>query len=201
MLLSILLLPTNQWLIPVLLLMALFLLLMFGHFLEEIGSSIFKKRKKKIFKRFLVSEKKQEESLSSQAVVAALLKNLLKNCEQKQVCLISDVKFEQTIPLTDVELTILLGNLLDNAFEGTIDSIFPFLKLSIKTEKNELLIVVENICLRDHPRVPKNKEYHGIGQETIAEIVTNYQGSFEMKTTKSSYLTSIRLPIDFGKES
>ncbi len=94
----------------------------------------------------------------------------------------------QTLPLPDMEICTLLGNILDNAIEAAsqVDD-NPYLYLQISKRKNHFLIECDNpykvrpIEKNNHFVTTKvNKEFHGMGLENIKNIVRKYDGELEI---------------------
>ncbi len=87
-------------------------------------------------------------------------------------------------PFAITDLTVLLGNAMENAVE---DRENPFIHLMIKQYKNALLIQIENGCsdsgsppLENGRNVStKRGRSHGYGLSSMEMIAESYQGSME----------------------
>lgn len=97
------------------------------------------------------------------------------------------VKKELQIELTDC--SILFGNLLDNALEALekLEADKRLLEINILTKKNLLIIKVKNsyngIVKKVENRymtTKEEKDFHGIGLESIQQIVKKYDGELEI---------------------
>lgn len=116
------------------------------------------------------------------------------------------IKVETCIPeqlkMDDFDITVILGNLLDNAIEACnkLEEEKRSIQLSIKLVKNQLLIRMEN------PFEGKLKWYgsklltqkadegnHGIGLENVKRVVEKYHGMLEMKAENQIFKTQILL--------
>lgn len=111
------------------------------------------------------------------------------------LCRLNEVKFETDIRNVDFsfmdksELTSLLDNLLENAYEAATNSENKRIDLFIESKNEHYLIVkVKNSC--DNPPKQKgkrfisskpNKNYHGIGIKSINRIAQKYDGSSEFE--------------------
>ena len=86
------------------------------------------------------------------------------------------------------ELTSLIGNLLDNAFEGTEGAEDSFVDISISKNRVGVytLITVVNSCIKNpivNGRIITRKEdkvHHGIGLRSIQRILSEHVGEYEM---------------------
>ena len=89
--------------------------------------------------------------------------------------------FENTISLVD--LSIVIGNLLDNAIEATIQADHRYIKMNIKQDKNNLMITVTNTYNGVVQRIndtfltsKSNHQKHGYGISSIKLICQKYDG-------------------------
>lgn len=97
------------------------------------------------------------------------------------------IKKELQIELTDC--SILFGNLLDNALEALekLEKEKRLLDIHILTKKNLFIIKIKNSYNGMVKKVgnrymttKKEKDFHGIGLESIRQIVKKYDGEFEI---------------------
>lgn len=116
--------------------------------------------------------------------------------------LISDFKFSIDI----FDFNTIIGNLLDNAIEGCQASPLSGKKevhLTIKTQGNILLIIVENSISRKIdigknlfiPTTKADKQLHGIGLKSISHFVKKYDGDFQLNSTDDKFTASVMLPV------
>lgn len=97
----------------------------------------------------------------------------------------SDIRF-----LAFEEITSLFCNLLDNAFEASVQCANPYIDLNITDSKDnhKTIITVVNSC-NSAPLYDKNKEVfisskgnpdnHGFGQRSIQRVLEKYNGKFD----------------------
>lgn len=107
--------------------------------------------------------------------------------DKRNKCLQSDVEFKCVVfgkikDVHDVDLSILIGNLLDNAIEAAERSEDKIVNLEIY-DRSFIEIVVENSIaksvLKTNPgflTTKRNHELHGYGMKSITEIVDKYSG-------------------------
>lgn len=101
------------------------------------------------------------------------------------------VDYPESSPVTDTDITVLLGNLLENAFEASQKAAedLKFIKLRIKCQdKASVLILVDNSCegtviFENGIPLSSKREGFGIGTASIREIASRYNGRvlFEQK--------------------
>ncbi len=110
-----------------------------------------------------------------------------------------DAKIPKDLILTDSELWVLLGNLLENAIEGSnrAESDKKEIKVKLFYKGNTFGVLVENTC--DENKINRaDKEYlsskgeqHGIGIESVTYLVKKYDGIAEFRVFNSKFIASI----------
>ena len=108
-----------------------------------------------------------------------------------------------TLPLEDLTLCSLLGNLLNNAIEACRGQEAPVIDLRISPVKTYLIFQVENSVtrdvLKDNPNLTSTKveaENHGIGLRVIRRITNKHNGilRYEM-SAPDRFVMRVMLPI------
>lgn len=97
------------------------------------------------------------------------------------------IKIPERLILHSFDLNVVLGNLLDNAIEASVQSEGKRLKLSMVLEKGILFINIWNSCLENSDGKRKrwettkaDKANHGIGLQNVQRIVEKYHGDMEL---------------------
>ena len=101
------------------------------------------------------------------------------------------------IPLEDYDLSIILGNLLDNAFNACLDLTLKeaHLDVEIYTDKNDKFIIHTINPYKNHYSDNKEKNLnHGYGLENIERTVAKYNGIFDIDIT-DNYEVYVVIPI------
>lgn len=123
--------------------------------------------------------------------------------QDKHISFNADIKFEK-ININDVDLAIVLGNALQNAFtaiENSRQSIdFPFVSITIKEKNSSLLLAVENSYSGNIVRY-NDKFYSakrgfrepGTGLENIKLIVEKYEGTSNISFDNQSFQLRLML--------
>lgn len=135
-------------------------------------------------------------------VVDAVINRRLEVCAEKSIemkCLI-DTQF---VSENDVDVSILLSNLLDNAIEGCSNTDYPQIELIVKKKKSLTYITVKNsiACsvLDENPKLKtskKDKSAHGYGIRSIKNIVNKYNGSVDFWEEDSCFVSEIWLELE-----
>ena len=132
------------------------------------------------------------------AVVDAVINSKISLCSEKGMstkCII-DTQFEGS---NDVDISILLSNLLDNAINGC-DKSNPHIELVICKVKSMTYIAVKNSIaesvLLNNPDLKtdkQNKSEHGFGIKSIKQIADKYDGSIEFKEENGVFIAEVWL--------
>lgn len=99
--------------------------------------------------------------------------------------------------IRDLDLANILGNLLDNAIEASMEEQDPYIDVIIRQEKSFMLIKVTNKYCGELPgnmrSSKKNKIFHGIGIESVKSTVEKYHGEFSIKKQDNEVVVQILL--------
>lgn len=120
-------------------------------------------------------------------------------CKKKGIKFTSRILTEIS-GITEVDLSILLGNALDNAIAGTKDEKNPEIELEIKKEEAYLSILVKNkvkgSVLEENPKLLTGKEdkrKHGLGIRSMKTIVSKYNGIIDFYEKDNEFYCHILL--------
>lgn len=139
-------------------------------------------------------------------VLDAIISTKIKLAEEQGIRVKVDITLQSGLALDMVDVTTLVGNLLDNAIEASTKVVKAghdaVIDVSISNEMStQLMISVEN------PMIGKLKEKdgviltsktegdHGIGLGQIDAIVKKYDGFVMRKTEEGSFATYVRIPL------
>ncbi|WP_455619699.1 GHKL domain-containing protein [Eisenbergiella sp.] len=120
----------------------------------------------------------------------AILSRYKRQCNEKRISFLTDIRSETTDFIADNDLTSLFCNLLDNALEAASNVQNSFIEINIrKREKTPFVVItVINSC-RVTPFTPQsgnlitnkpNRHKHGFGIKSIRKIVSKYNGDIQM---------------------
>lgn len=117
-----------------------------------------------------------------------LISSKMALAEQRQVRTKVNIEFPRNTNIRNVDLTTILGNLLDNAVEaaGTAPEHLRFLNLTIRRINDMLIIKVENGCgqapVQEEGRFLTSKKdaaMHGFGLKSVRTAVERYDGAVD----------------------
>ncbi len=96
------------------------------------------------------------------------------------------------------DLSVILGNLLDNAIEAAQKCNEKFIELSVELDKNVLYVSVSNSfdgILNYHKgkmtTTKDDKENHGLGLSSVQKSLEKYNGALELHHTKNKFFAHV----------
>ncbi len=117
-----------------------------------------------------------------------------------------DLNFKATVPknltVSDIDLCVILGNLIDNAVESCekVDEADRFFRLYINVLKQQLYITISNATTEtvrkiDAAYISTKRGNHGHGLKRIDRVVEKYDGYVNRKNEPGVFVTEILLPL------
>lgn len=117
----------------------------------------------------------------------------------------AEIRIPADIEVQEENLCIILGNLLDNAVEGTekVAEAQRRIHMEIMRKRGSLLILIENTCREEMLRIrgdsfltTKKGGNHGIGLSSVEQAAEELHGSLEVHTEKGIFCASVILPVE-----
>ena len=112
------------------------------------------------------------------------------------------ISIPEQLRLRSFDLNVLLGNLLDNAIDASMQTEDKKLKITITLEKGILFLNIRNSCQRIAGRrrdffetTKEDKVNHGIGLENVRRIVKKYHGDIAFLYENDSLETDVMMYV------
>lgn len=111
---------------------------------------------------------------------------------------------ELKMSVSEVELSLIIGNLMDNAMEACMeiaDQKQRFIRIYIDILKGQLYLYIMNSSVGRRKRKgrgyesTKNNIYHGFGLMRVDKVVEKYHGYLERQDEENVFATEIMLPL------
>ena len=134
-------------------------------------------------------------------VIDSFISNYLLTAQEHSIRLITDLQLDYSlIPISDYDLSIILGNLLDNAFNECtkIDNLQDRqINVSIRTDTQhqQFLLRIRNSKAHKLTSESINDLIHGYGLNNAKEYVEKNNGILTIKDTDSEYEVVVLLPM------
>lgn len=125
------------------------------------------------------------------------------------------VVLPEQVPVSDIEITGILGNLLDNALEACKDiersqnDVSPHIRVTMKPQRSTFHIHVENSCAGNYryhldgtlETTKKQAEHHGIGLSRVTEIAESHSGFCNITAKPDHFAVDVYIPLMIGRKS
>ena len=136
-------------------------------------------------------------------VVNALVSYYAAQARADKIQFEARIDYPDPCPVASTDMTVLLGNLLENAVEACRrdSSRSKWIKLRIKQEgSSALLILIDNTCVlpvtfQDGTPLSSKREGPGIGTASVQEIAQRYQGEVQFEQQAGIFRVSVFLQL------
>ena len=139
-------------------------------------------------------------------MIDAILNSKISLAKQKGIAVDAKaiVPKELDSAISEVDLSLIIGNLMDNAMEACMrvgDAAQRFIRVYIDILKGQLYIYVMNATAGELKRVGrtyetmKNSRHHGFGLMRIDKVVDRYHGYLEREHEEGVFVTEVLLPL------
>lgn len=141
-------------------------------------------------------------SHSDNFIIDSILNYKLQELDGLQVSIKLDISIPQNLNVLAYDLTVILGNLLDNAITAIKQTKNDKkLSLCMHITKGSLVVLIDNSYngrlnfLGEKFRTTKiSKENHGIGLENVQNTILNYNGELQISYTEDMFSVAILIP-------
>ena len=140
-------------------------------------------------------------SNSNNFVIDSIVNFKLRVLQDKDVTISLDINIPHTINILAHDLTIILGNLLDNAIIATLRSKEKKLRIQISCSMDNLIILIDNSydgnLIVENGQLKTTKIFkatHGLGLISIAKSLESYGGELRTEYTSNIFTTSVVIP-------
>jgi len=140
--------------------------------------------------------------VTENVVVDSVLNSKVILANDRDVVLEIDATIAEPITISAMDITILLGNILDNAIENAEKTEQKTVRIDIKCDKGRLLIYCENSFDGTLKRkgnyyytLKSDKKTHGFGIQNMKNVVDKYKGTMEIQSENNVFKVDILLYI------
>ncbi len=139
---------------------------------------------------------------SGNADVAAIINYKATQAEEYGIRIVCDLHLPYTLNMNTTDLSIILGNAIDNAIEAckTVEPAEREIALMINYEKTNLRMAISNPFVGElkmdatgELSTTKTRGRHGIGLKSIRETVEKYDGLMDISTEGNRFILKILL--------
>lgn len=134
-------------------------------------------------------------------MIDAILNSKLSLIKAKNITVDAKAVVPGEMSVSEVELCVIIGNLLDNAMEACVGMEESWIRIFIGVLKEQLYISVSN-SVKGKPQKQgrkylstKGTQGHGFGLARIDSIVKKYDGYLNRQSEEGVFATEVMLPL------
>lgn len=136
-------------------------------------------------------------------VIDAFLYGRVQEAKAQGITVETHIILPVELPVSNSDLAIVFGNLMDNAVEACAKLENPKIELNAHIEKGYLVITESNPAVpepegRKQRRIPELER--GVGMQILKSVAEKYQGSCMSETGNCNYSVSVFLKLGQAKE-
>ena len=137
-------------------------------------------------------------------MIDAILNSKLSLAKDKNIRIEAKAIVPPDLQISEVDLSLIIGNLLDNAMEACMkmkEEEEKFIRVYIDILKGQLYIYVMNSVGEAPKRVgriyltTKDKKFHGLGLIRMDQVVQKYHGYLDRQNEDGVFATEVMLPL------
>jgi sensor histidine kinase regulating citrate/malate metabolism len=140
---------------------------------------------------------------SGNVMVDAILNSKLSLAKSKKITISAKAVVPTNITISETDLCVIIGNLLDNAIEACLrmeDEAKRFIRVYIDLKRDTLYISVTNssvgkIRKKDGQYVSSKKANHGFGLIRVDKMIDKYAGYIKRRDEDGAFTTEVMLPL------
>lgn len=140
---------------------------------------------------------------TGRVMVDAILNGKMNIAAQNKIPVNAKAKIPEGTPVTDVDLCVIIGNLLDNAIEENNKLLQEerFIRIYIAQKNTQLYLAFTNAAGKKQGRkgslFPSSKgAEHGFGLSRVESIVKKYGGQFFADSEDGGFTAEILIPLE-----
>lgn len=129
------------------------------------------------------------------SMVDAIINTKQKIAEQKGIIFIVNAMIPEKCIVNGIDLSNILGNLIDNAIEASEKEKDAYVNINIRQEKKFFVMSVKNKFSgeleQDMKTTKEDERLHGIGIKSVKKIVEKYNGEFLFQKEQDEFVATI----------
>lgn len=140
---------------------------------------------------------------SGNAMVDAILNSKLSLAKKQGIDLNVKVAVLAELPISDVDLCVILGNLMDNAIEACrqIEPGQRWLRLYFDTQGEQLYLSIQNAAkeilnFNERNYISTKRGDHGLGLKRVKLLLEKYQGFLNLQNEPGIFAAEVSVPLE-----
>jgi len=147
---------------------------------------------------------RRDYSDSGNTVIDSIINFKFQEAEQRKIKAELDLKIPDKLEIPSLDITVILGNLLDNAIKAASKvEEGAFISLKMRFDKGRLMIQSVNPYIGEIVEqkgnlitTEKDKENHGYGLQNIKKVIQKYDGTMDIDYSNNLFSITLLLYLD-----
>mgnify|MGYP000042427567 CR=1 FL=1 len=138
---------------------------------------------------------------SGNLMLDAILNSKIAIAEKYSIKVKCKAEVNKDLPVSDIDLCVILGNLLDNAIESCQKlNENKFIRIYVAIIKKQLYISIQNsakeeLDFNDRNYITNKRGNHGLGMKRVNILVNKYNGFLNLQNEPGIFASEVTLPI------
>ena len=139
---------------------------------------------------------------SGNLMADAILNSKLSLAQQKKIAVNCKARLPENLPVEDVDLCVILGNLLDNALEACeqIPQNARFLRVYLAINGRQFYLSIQNsakeeLNFNERNYITQKRGSHGFGMKRVSAVVEKYEGFLNLANEPGIFAAEVTLPL------
>ena len=145
----------------------------------------------------------QNFASSGNIIIDSIINFKLQEAEQKEIVSELDINIPEKVDMPSFDMTIILGNLLDNAIKAASEAKGKkYINIIAKYDKGRLLLHIDNPyegeIHEDKGRLlttKTDKDNHGLGLNNVKKVVQKYNGTINIDYNQNVFSVTLLMYI------
>lgn len=140
---------------------------------------------------------------SGNLMVDAILNSKISIAENKNINVICKAELPENIIITDIDMCVILGNLLDNAIESCmkIEENKRFIRIYIAVMKKQIYMSIQNsakeeLDFNERNYISNKRGEHGLGMKRVKILIDKYNGYLNLQNEPGIFASELIIPIE-----
>ncbi|WP_353095737.1 GHKL domain-containing protein [Tissierella praeacuta] len=137
-------------------------------------------------------------------VIDSIINFKLREAEKEKIAVNIDLNIPRELNIPSFDITIILGNLLDNALNAVKKlEKDRYIDIKIKYTKGRLIVKIDNtfdgIIIKEKGKIitsHRDKTNHGLGLESVKTVLEKYNGLIEFKYDSNIFHTALLMFVE-----
>ncbi len=139
---------------------------------------------------------------SGNLMADAVLNSKISIAKNRNIDVICKAELPEEIVITDIDMCVILGNLLDNAVEACmkIEENRRFIRIYIAMIKEQLYISIQNsakeeLNFNERNYISTKRGEHGLGMKRVKILIDKYNGYLNLQNEPGIFASEVTVPL------